>query len=133
MGLKFAAGEQLPLLPLTEATEEAVEDCPATPKPAQSSPELLTCPPPPRKPRPAKRKAYGDGVSRCFFAVPSDLSAVFLPAKNARLLSSLGWCSSLGFAAEADTDASGSTSTEDQASYAFASFAAPFPNGQPTG
>ncbi|KAG6493278.1 hypothetical protein ZIOFF_048257 [Zingiber officinale] len=46
---------------------------------------------------------------------------------------SLGWCSSLGFATEADADASGSTSTEDQASYASASFAAPFPDGQPTG
>ncbi|KAG6492172.1 hypothetical protein ZIOFF_047122 [Zingiber officinale] len=53
--------------------------------------------------------------------------------KNARLLSSLGWCSSLGFAAEANADASGSTSREDQASYASASFAAPFPDDQPTG
>ncbi|KAG6503420.1 hypothetical protein ZIOFF_035733 [Zingiber officinale] len=39
----------------------------------------------------------------------------------------------LGFAAEADADASGSTSTEDQASYASASFPAPFPDAQPTG
>ncbi|KAG6497704.1 hypothetical protein ZIOFF_045608 [Zingiber officinale] len=54
-------------------------------------------------------------------------------ATNARLLSSLGWCSSLGFPVEADADASGSTSTEDQASYASASFAAPFPDAQPTG
>ncbi|KAG6537187.1 hypothetical protein ZIOFF_002273 [Zingiber officinale] len=38
-----------------------------------------------------------------------------------------------GFAAEADADASGSTTTEDQASYASASFAAPFPDAQPTG
>ncbi|KAG6532497.1 hypothetical protein ZIOFF_006343 [Zingiber officinale] len=53
--------------------------------------------------------------------------------KNARLLSSLGWCSSLGFTAEADADASGSTSTQDQASYASASFAAPFPDAQQTG
>ncbi|KAG6537239.1 hypothetical protein ZIOFF_002326 [Zingiber officinale] len=53
-------------------------------------------------------------------------------ATNERLLISLGWCSSLGFATEADTDASGSTSTEDQASYASASFAAPFPDAQPT-
>ncbi|KAG6476893.1 hypothetical protein ZIOFF_066141 [Zingiber officinale] len=53
--------------------------------------------------------------------------------KNARLLSSLGWCSSLGFATEVDADASESTSTEDQASYASASFAAPFPDAQPTG
>ncbi|KAG6470330.1 hypothetical protein ZIOFF_071395 [Zingiber officinale] len=52
---------------------------------------------------------------------------------NARLLSSLGWCSSLGFATEADADASGSTSTEDQASYASTSFAAPFLDAQPTG
>ncbi|KAG6492812.1 hypothetical protein ZIOFF_047779 [Zingiber officinale] len=37
-----------------------------------------------------------------------------------------------GFATEADADASGSTSTEDQASYASASFAAPFPDAQPT-
>ncbi|KAG6479701.1 hypothetical protein ZIOFF_063171 [Zingiber officinale] len=39
----------------------------------------------------------------------------------------------LGFATEADADASESTSTEDQASYASASFAAPFPDAQPTG
>ncbi|KAG6489733.1 hypothetical protein ZIOFF_051010 [Zingiber officinale] len=38
-----------------------------------------------------------------------------------------------GFAAEADADTSGSTSTEDQASYASASFVAPFPDDQPTG
>ncbi|KAG6479694.1 hypothetical protein ZIOFF_063164 [Zingiber officinale] len=38
-----------------------------------------------------------------------------------------------GFATEADTEASGSTSTEDQASYASASFAAPFPDAQPIG
>ncbi|KAG6476885.1 hypothetical protein ZIOFF_066133 [Zingiber officinale] len=37
------------------------------------------------------------------------------------------------FATEANADASGSTSTEDQASYASASFAASFPNAQPTG
>ncbi|KAG6479695.1 hypothetical protein ZIOFF_063165 [Zingiber officinale] len=37
------------------------------------------------------------------------------------------------FATEADTEASGSTSTEDQASYASASFAAPFPDAQPIG
>ncbi|KAG6533987.1 hypothetical protein ZIOFF_007868 [Zingiber officinale] len=37
------------------------------------------------------------------------------------------------FAAEADADASGSTSIEDRASYASASFAAPFPDAQPTG
>ncbi|KAG6475460.1 hypothetical protein ZIOFF_064680 [Zingiber officinale] len=36
-------------------------------------------------------------------------------------------------AAEANADASGSTSTEDQASYASTSFAAPFPDAQPTG
>ncbi|KAG6489444.1 hypothetical protein ZIOFF_050713 [Zingiber officinale] len=38
-----------------------------------------------------------------------------------------------GFAAKADADASRSTSTKDQASYASASFAAPFPDAQPTG
>ncbi|KAG6476890.1 hypothetical protein ZIOFF_066138 [Zingiber officinale] len=37
------------------------------------------------------------------------------------------------FATEANADASGSTSTEDQASYASASFAASFPDAQPTG
>ncbi|KAG6528728.1 hypothetical protein ZIOFF_010912 [Zingiber officinale] len=37
------------------------------------------------------------------------------------------------FATEANADASGSTSMEDQASYASASFAAPFPDAQPTG
>lgn len=53
--------------------------------------------------------------------------------KNARFLSSLGCCSSLGFAAEADADASESTTTEDQVSFASASFAGPFPDAQPTG
>ncbi|KAJ0985129.1 hypothetical protein J5N97_003485 [Dioscorea zingiberensis] len=77
-------GELLLLAPIrttvTTTEEKHVEVSPeecVTPKSEECALKpALVCPPAPRKPRPMKRKSRA--ASRGFFAVPHDLSSVFL-------------------------------------------------------
>ncbi|WOL17379.1 hypothetical protein Cni_G26171 [Canna indica] len=91
MGLELIVDGELRSLPppiqtpKRDHTKQAKEvECAATPK-SSSEPDAgklaaLVCPPPPRKPRPAKRKLGPPPTG--YYPVPSDLASIFIPVSK---------------------------------------------------